>query len=92
MTPAGYRSLIKILGRSPAPVHVVCEATGPYHKAFVAALHQAGVVVSVVNPRLPRDFARSRNQLAKTDKIDALILAAYGQRMQPAPTPQLMRA
>ncbi len=86
--PAGYRSLIKILGRSPAPVHVVCEATGPYHKAFVAALHQAGVVVSVVNPRLPRDFARSRNQLAKTDKIDALILAAYGQRMQPAPTPQ----
>jgi transposase len=67
---------------------VVCEATGPYHKAFVAALHQAGVVVSVVNPRLPRDFARSRGQLAKTDKIDALVLADYGQRMQPAPTPR----
>ena len=86
--PAGHRTLIKIVRRSPAPVHVVCEATGPYHKAFVAALHQAGVVVSVVNPRLPRDFARSRGQLAKTDKIDALVLADYGRTMQPAPTPK----
>lgn len=86
--PAGHRTLIKIVRRSPSPIHVVCEATGPYHKAFVAALHQAGVVVSVVNPRLPRDFARSRGQLAKTDKIDALVLADYGQRMQPAPTPR----
>ena len=87
-TPVGYRTLIKIAAKSPAPVHVVCEATGPYHKAFVAALHQAGVLVSVVNPRLPRDFARSRNQLAKTDRIDALMLADYGQRMHPAPTPK----
>ena len=85
--PAGYRTLIKIVPR-PAPVHVVCEATGPYHKAFVAALHQAGIAVSVVNPRLPRDFARSRGQLAKTDAIDALLLADYGRTMQPAPTPQ----
>jgi transposase len=87
-TAAGFKVLLKILARSPSSVHVVCEATGPYHKGFVAALHQAGVVVSVVNPRLPRDFARSRGQLAKTDKIDALVLADYGQRMQPAPTPQ----
>ena len=87
-TPAGYRTLIKIAAKSPAPVHVVCEATGPYHKAFVAALHQAGVVVSVVNPRLPRDFARARGQLAKTDKIDARLLADYGQTMPPAPTPK----
>jgi len=86
--PAGHRTLIKIVRRSPSPIHVVCEATGPYHKAFVAALHQAGVVVSVVNPRLPRDFARSRGQLAKTDKIDALVLADYGRTMQPAPTPK----
>jgi transposase len=80
--------LLKILARSPSPVHVVCEATGPYHKAFVAALHQAGVVVSVVNPRLPRDFARSRGQLAKTDKIDARLLADFGATLRPAPTPQ----
>jgi len=87
-TPAGFKGLLKMLARSPSPVHVVCEATGPYHKAFVAARHQAGVVVSVVNPRLPRDFARSRGQLAKTDKIDALVLADFGQTTRPAPTPR----
>ena len=71
-TPAGYRTLIKTLVRHPAPAHVVCEATGPYHQGFVAALQQAGLSVSVVNPRLPRDFARARGRLAKTDAIDAL--------------------
>jgi len=84
---AGYRQLLKGLRRSATPVHVVCEATGPYHKAFVAALHQAKVVVSVVNPRLARDFARARNRLAKTDAIDALLLADYGRTMKPAATP-----
>jgi transposase len=87
-TPAGFKALLKVLRKSPSPIHVVCEATGPYHQGLVAALHAAGVVVSVVNPRLPRDFARSRNQLAKTDRIDALLLADYGQRMKPAPTPK----
>jgi transposase len=87
-TPVGFRPLLKILTRSPSPVHVVCEATGPYHRAFVAALHQAGILVSVVNPRLIRDFARARGQLAKTDAIDALILADYGRTMRPAATPQ----
>jgi transposase len=85
-TPAGFRSLLKILARSPCPLHVVCEATGPYHRAFVAALHQAGILLSVINPRLVRDFARARGQLAKTDAIDALILADYGRTMRPAPT------
>jgi transposase len=87
-TPAGYRSLLKSLARSAVLVHVVCEATGPYHRPLVAALQAAAVPVSVVNPRLPRDFARSRNQLAKTDKIDARILADYGGSAQPAPTPR----
>jgi len=87
-TPAGFRALLKIVARSPSPIHVVCEATGYHHKAFVAALHEAGVVVSVVNPRLPRDFARARNKLAKTDKIDALLLADFGATMKPAPTPK----
>jgi len=87
-TPAGFRLLLKVLSKSPSPVHVVCEATGPYHKAFAAALHQGQIAVSVVNPRLPRDFARARGLLAKTDAIDALLLADYGQTMQPAPTPK----
>lgn len=87
-TPAGFKALLKIVARSPSPIHVVCEATGYHHKAFAAALHQAGITVSVVNPRLPHNFARSRNQLAKTDKIDALMLADFGATMQPAPTPK----
>jgi transposase len=87
-TPAGFKALLKIVARSPVPIHVVCEATGYHHRAFAAALHQGRIAVSVVNPRLPRDFARARGQLAKTDKIDALLLADYGQTMQPAPTPK----
>jgi transposase len=53
----------------------------------VAALHQQRIPVSVVNPRLPRDFARARNRLAKTDAIDASLLADYGRTLRPAPTP-----
>jgi transposase len=85
---AGHRALLARLGRSHGPVHVVCEATGPYHRNFVAALQEAAVPVSVVNPRLVRDFARARNRLAKTDAIDAATLADYGRTLQPAPTPR----
>jgi Transposase len=67
--PAGYRLLLKSLGRSSRPVHVICEATGVYHQRFVAALQQAGVTVSVVNPRQARDFARSRNWLAELERV-----------------------
>jgi transposase len=87
-SPAGYRTLIKIIAKSPAPVHVVCEATGTYHRAFAAALHAAAIPVCVVNPRLPHNFARSRGQLAKTDQIDARMLADFGATMKPAPTPK----
>jgi transposase len=86
-TAAGYRLLLKSLARAGSPVQVVCEATGPYHRAFEAALHQAGIAISVVNPRLPRDFARARNRLAKTDAIDASVLADFGRTMRPPSTP-----
>lgn len=85
---AGYRSLLKSLRKSTTPVHVICEATGPYHQRFVAALHEAGLTVSVVNPRQARDFAKSRNWLAKTDSLDARMLAEFGRCVQPAPTPR----
>ena len=85
--PTDYRALFKALSRSPVPVHVVCEATGVYHQPLVGALHEAGVTVSVVNPRLVRDFARAQNRLAKTDRIDARALADYGRLLHPAPTP-----
>jgi transposase len=86
---AGYRSLLKSLRPSAAPLHVVCEATGPYHQRFVAALQEAGIPVSVINPRQARDFAKSRNWLAKTDALDARMLAEFGRSVQPAPTPRL---
>jgi transposase len=84
--PTGYRALLARLG--DGPVHVICEATGPYHRSFVAALHRASVAVSVVNPRAARDFARAQNRLAKTDAIDAATRAEFGRCLQPAPTPQ----
>lgn len=88
-TAVACRALARKLAAAAAPVHVVCEATGPYHHALVEALHQAGVSVSVVNPRCVRDFARAANRLAKTDRIDAATLADYGRRLRPAPTAPL---
>jgi transposase len=85
---AGYRALLKNLRQSAAPVHIICEATGPYHQRFVAAMQQADIPVSVVNPRQARDFAKSRNWLAKTDALDARMLAQFGRSVQPAPTPR----
>jgi transposase len=84
----GLRALLAGLAKSRHRFHVICEATGPYGKALVEQLHQAQIPVSVVNPRQVRDFAKSQNKLAKTDKIDAAILADYGQRMSPLPTPK----
>lgn len=56
---------------------------GSYQAALIAALHDAGLPVVVVNPRRVREFARSIGQLAKTDRIDARVLALYGERVQP---------
>ena len=78
---AALLSKLKTLGS----VHVICEATGGYERGLVFTLHQAGVAVSVINPRQVRDFARACGRLAKTDAIDAAILREYGVRLQPAP-------
>jgi transposase len=67
---------------------VVVEATGAYHRALVAALGAVGVPVAVINPRQVRDFARSLGRLAKTDRVDAQVLARYGQGIEPEPREQ----
>lgn len=69
------------------PALVVLEATGGYEAAAVAALMAAGLPVVVVNPRQARDFARAKNRLAKTDKIDAQILAEFGEAVRPEVRP-----
>ena len=84
-TPTGHRRLLKLLAAQPG-VHVVCEATGGYERDAVAALHAANVPVSVLNPARVRHFARAQGQRAKTDHIDAAVLTAYGQALQPKPT------
>ncbi|MDR1304605.1 MAG: IS110 family transposase [Verrucomicrobiales bacterium] len=70
----------------PAKVHLVCEATGPYHKALWQACWQRGVTVSCVNPGQVRDFAKSRRLFAKTDRLDARLLADFAAALTPAPT------
>jgi len=84
-TPAGHRELVGWL-RSLGKVAVVLEATGGYERALVEALQAGGIVVSVVNPRQVRDFARAQGRLAKTDKIDARVLVDYARALHPRPT------
>lgn len=81
---AGLAELLAWL--EPWAVQLVClEATGGYERLLLDALHQRGLPVSVVNPRQIRDFARAAGQLAKTDRIDAAVIARFAAKMNPAP-------
>lgn len=81
-TPAGIDELIARLKETPVDI-VVVEATGGLQRALATALVAAGMAVAVVNPRQVREFARAFGQLAKTDWIDAQVLALFGLRLQP---------
>ena len=69
------------------PTLVVMEATGGLETAVAAALAAAGLAVAIVNPRQPRDFAKALGKLAKTDAIDAAVLAHFGEAVRPEPRP-----
>jgi transposase len=69
------------------PTLVVLEATGGYETAAATALAVAQIPVVVVNPRQVRDFARAIGQLAKTDAIDAAVLALFAERVRPTVRP-----
>jgi transposase len=87
----GHRQLCRMLKEHTIAL-VVLEATGGYEKPIAAELLDAGLPVVVVNPRQVRDFANGLGQLAKTDPIDAQVLAKFAQVVKPAPkthsTPQ----
>lgn len=83
---ADLAKLIAWLARAK-PKLVVIEATGGYEREAVAALAAEGLPVAVINPRQVRDFARATGRLAKTDRIDAAVLAAFAQAVQPEPRP-----
>ena len=65
------------------PTNIVMEATGGYETRLAASLATAGLPVAVVNPRQVRDFARALGILAKTDAIDAHVLALFAEKVQP---------
>jgi transposase len=81
-TPAGLGALREHL-TSLAPALVVLEATGGYELAAVASLGAVGLPVVVVNPRQVRAFARATGRLAKTDRVDAEVLALFAERVRP---------
>jgi transposase len=68
-------------------IHVILEATGGYEAALVEAIHGAGLRLSVIQPSRVRHFAHAKNKHAKSDPIDAEVLAAFGEAIQPPPTP-----
>lgn len=85
---AGHKALIAFTGKEVA--RVVFEPTGPYHRAFEAALSKRGLPLVKVNPRQARRFAQAAGKLAKTDRIDAANLARMGavlelEALQPRP-------
>lgn len=85
---AGWHDLLARLqaaGCQPAQTRLVLEATGSYWVGVATALVAAGWTVSVISPASARDYARARLRRAKTDAVDAAVLAAYGRDLQPAP-------
>ena len=90
--PKGHARILKLLAAAEAArpgykIHVILEATGGYEAALVEALHGAGLRLSVIQPSRVRHFANAKNKHAKTDPIDAAVLVAFGEAIQPPPTP-----
>ena len=83
---AGVDTLLARL-RTITPTIVVLEASGGYEVSLTAALASAGLPVAVVNPRQIRDYARAVGQLAKTDRLDAQIIARFAEAVRPEPRP-----
>src|SRR5215211_513639 len=77
---AGIDELLARLLQGVRPELVVLEATGKYERPAAVAVAAAGIAVAVVNPRQARDFAKAAGRLAKTDRIDAQVLARVSSR------------
>lgn len=83
-TPEAIAGLVQRL-TALAPRLIVLEATGGLEAAAVAAIAIAGLAIAVVNPRQVRDFAKATGKLAKTDAIDAAVLAHFAEAVRPTP-------
>jgi transposase len=85
-TPAAVEALVARLN-ALAPTIIVLEATGGYERSVAAQCVAAGLPLAVINPRQVRAFAQALGRTAKTDAIDAALLAEFGVRVQPAVRP-----
>jgi transposase len=83
-TENGIEGLVKQM-KALEPELIVMEATGGYERLCAAMLAAGGLSLSVVNPRQVRDFAKSKGILAKTDRLDARVLAHFGAAIKPEP-------
>jgi transposase len=83
--PAGHKQLVAWL-QSHRPTSLVIESTGGYERPALWALQDAGLPATLVNPRQIRDFARGIGQEAKTDRLDAAVLAAFARLVTPPPS------
>lgn len=83
---AGHHQLLAVC-QELTPTLIVLEASGGFEREVVAALSVAGWPIVLANPRQVRDFARSTGQLAKTDRLDARLLARFAVMVQPTPRP-----
>lgn len=86
---SGLSALTKWAKQSPFAVHLICEASGGYERGLLDAAEQNAIKVSLVQANRVRQYARAAGILAKTDKVDARVLCAFGSAMQPEPTPPL---
>ena len=86
-TPAGLRGLFEKLAALDGPAHLVVEPTGGYERLLLEACFANGTAVSRVDALRVRRFAQARGNLAKTDKVDAGELAAFGRAFSPLPAP-----
>ncbi len=83
---SGHQQLNRKL-KAFSPERIVMEATGKFHRAAQRAMHNAGFAVCIINPYRSRKFADVLGQLAKTDRIDARVLALFGELLKPEITP-----
>jgi transposase len=83
-TPEGCQQLLQVV--AIGQVQLICEATGGYEKNLLAACHAVGQPITLINSAQARYFARAQGQRAKNDPLDAAVLTAYGNALQPKPT------
>jgi transposase len=82
---SGHAALIRWIKQSTTPVQLICEASGGYEQALLESLEKSAVKVTLVQAVRVRQYARATGILAKTDRIDAKVLAAFGSAIKPQP-------